>query len=817
MKVLKFGGSSVANAERIRRLGEIVVREYKNIGRLAVVVSAFQGVTDTLINMGMIASTGSIAYRKELDQLQERHREVASTLVSGDDLEALLLMVTEYFKEVSDTLHGVMLVKELSDRSLDLIMSYGEQLSATIIASFLKQTLSNVEYLDARKVIVTNRLFGSAVIDEEVTYQKIREYFDVGSVLPVITGFIAATSAHETTTLGRGGSDFTAAIVGAALHVDAIEIWTDVDGVMTADPRKVPKAFAIPQMSYQELMEMSHFGAKVVHPPTIAPAMRQRIPIWIKNTFRPEVKGTEVIYSVDNHQEALIRGISSVDNISLLRLEGNGMIGVPGVASRLFGALARNQISVMIITQGSSEHSICFAVMPDQAERAREVADQEFSLEHGAGLIESVVITSNVSVIAVVGDNMHEMPGVSGRFFGALGRNGVNIIAIAQGSSELNITCLIHREDEGKALTAIHDEFFLSHVASINLFLVGIGLIGKALIQQIKQQVEHLRREFNLEIKVCGIANSRKMLFSSQGICLDNWKEHLEASTQSMEIDGFIRHMKKANLARSIFVDCTANDLIASKYGEVLDSSISVVTPNKRANSSSNEEYQTLKRLAQMRGVDYYYETNVGAGLPVISTIVDLLLSGDKIHRIDAILSGTLSYIFNLFQDGVPFDVIVKKAKELGYTEPDPREDLNGMDVARKILILARECGYPLELDDVVVEPLLSEKCYDVGSIEEFFSVLGQYSEPLNTKRDQASKEGCVLRYIATLNEGKASVNLEVVDPSHPFYSLSGSDNIVAIHSSRYHEQPLVIKGAGAGADVTAGGVFADIIKIGKR
>ncbi|MEM1283263.1 MAG: bifunctional aspartate kinase/homoserine dehydrogenase I [Chlamydiota bacterium] len=817
MKVLKFGGSSVADAERIESLSKIIINEHERNAQIAVVVSALKGVTDTLINMGTTASTGSDVYLSDLETLHDRHNKVAKKLISQKDLFDLLTIIESYFNDLSDTLHGVRLVKELSDRTLDLIMSYGEQLSATIIAAFLRLKLPDIEYLDARKIIVTNRAFGSASIDEEVTYQKIRNYFNEQNKLPVITGFIAATSAQETTTLGRGGSDFTASIVGAAMNADAIEIWTDVDGVMTADPRKVPKAFAVPQMSYQELMEMSHFGAEVVYPPTIAPAMRYKIPIWIKNTFRPNVDGTKVTVEVNNQKNMLVRGISSVDNVSLLRLEGNGMIGIPGVASRLFGALARNQISVMIITQASSEHSICFGILPEYYKLARDVVDQEFSLERSAGLIDPVVVDNDVSMIAVVGENMSEMPGVSGRFFGALGRNGVNVIAIAQGSSEFNITCLINKKDESKALNVIHDEFFLSNVATINLFLIGTGLIGQALIKQIKLQVEYLRNDFNLEVKVCGLADRKTMLFDSDGIDLSCWREGLSNSTQSMEVNEFIRQMNEANLGRSIFVDCTASDLVASKYAEVINSSISVVTPNKRANSSSYQEYKQLNKLARLRGVDFYYETNVGAGLPIISTIHDLLLSGDKIHRIEAVLSGTLSYIFNEFQQGIPFHTIVQKAQKLGYTEPDPREDLNGMDVARKILILARECGHALELEDVTVEALLPQAVFDAESIDQFFSLLGEHSKGLNDRRDQVVKQGKALRYIASFVDGVASIKLEDVDALHPFYSLSGSDNIVAIYSSRYNDQPLVIKGAGAGADVTAGGVFADVIKIGKR
>lgn len=814
MRVLKFGGSSIKDAKRIRAVEEIVT-SYEL--PLVVVVSAIKGTTDTLINMGTIASTGSVGYLEEIENLQDIHEKVAKELVEEKALEELLKEIRSLFLELSDTLHGVSLVKELSDRTLDLIMSYGERLSAFILTSFLKQRISPVICVDGRDIIVTSSTFGNAVVDYETTNKKIKEAFKGPFQMAVVTGFIAATLLEETTTLGRGGSDYTAAIIGAALDAEAIEIWSDVDGVMTADPRKVSHAFAIAEMSYQELMEMSHFGAKVIHPPTIAPAMHQGIPLLIKNSYHPKASGTQVVPSVPFSRRELVRGISSIDHVSLLRLEGSGMIGVCGVASRLFAVLASHQISIMMISQASSEHSICFAVLPDQAIEAKRVVDKEFSLEYQAGLIDRIAVTDHVSVIAVVGENMHEMPGVSGRFFSALGCNGINIVAIAQGSSERNITCIVESLDEEKALNVIHDEFFLSKVATIHLFLVGVGLIGSALIQQIQEQVHHLHKDLSLEIKLCGLANSQKMILQKDGIAITKWQEVLESSTEKMEIGEFIRRMSGANLSNSIFVDCTASREVADSYLPIIEESISVVTPNKRANSGSYEYYRTLKRRARQRGVEFSYETNVGAGLPVVSTLEDLLLSGDKIEKVEAILSGTLSYIFNNFSGSISFDEIVKQAESLGYTEPDPREDLGGIDVARKILILARECGYPLEMEEVTVEPLLPGVCFSVKSIEEFYKELKKASLGLNQRRDQAANNRKVLRYVASLEKGKALVKLIEVDSTHPFYTLSGSDNIVAIYSKRYSTNPLVVKGAGAGADVTAGGVFADIIKIGKR
>jgi len=817
MRILKFGGSSVKSAECINNVIDIIYQTFQKDPEIAVVVSAFQGVTDTLINLGRIAASGSDDYTTPLENMRGRYLNVAQELLDETQIDPVFLQTTVLFKELSDALYGIMLIKEMSDRSLDLIMSYGEQLSATIIAAALKLKIPLAEYLDARKLIITNRSFGSAVIDEEVTYKKIKEYFTVNQVVPVITGFIASTSGNETTTLGRGGSDFTAAIIGAAMQADAVEIWTDVDGVMTADPRKVPEAFPIPSMTYQELMEMSHFGAKVVHPPTIAPAMHHKVPIWIKNSFNKEAPGTEVMPSFKNHTSTLIRGISSVDSIVLLRLEGAGMIGVCGVASRLFGALARESISVMIITQGSSEHSICFAVSPEHSFRAKELVDKEFALERRAGLVDEVVVTKDVSVVAVVGESMHESPGVSGRFFGALGKNGINIIAIAQGSSELNITCIVNRKDEKKALNVVHDEFFLSNTATIHLFILGVGLIGKSLLKQIYEQVDRLKDKYSLRIKVCGLANSKMMVLDPMGVSLDKWSESLVQSNEQMDVDKFITTMRKMNLGTSIFVDCTASDSIAENYASILNANISVVTPNKRANSASYASYVRLKNIADLKGVKYFYETNVGAGLPILSTLMDLQLSGDKIIKIESILSGTLSYIFNNYVGEITLKEIVKKAQSLGYTEPDPREDLNGMDVARKILILARECGYPLEIDDVTIEPFLPKSCFEEPSIDAFYETLNTHAKDLEGIKQKAESMGKCLRYIAKLENGKASVLLQVVGDDHPFHSLSGSDNIVAIYTERYCDNPLVIKGSGAGAEVTAGGVFADIIRIGKR
>ncbi len=817
MKVLKFGGSSVKDAERIQVVLDLVYQTFKKDPKVLVVVSALQGVTDKLINMGTIACSGSDLYLSELKELSVRHSKVTAALFSDHDVQEIDLILKNLFEELHDLLHGIFLIRELSDRSLDLIMSYGEQFSANIIGLALKKKIPHAEYLDARKLLVTNCSFGKAVLEEDISYRKIREYFAEKNVVPVIPGFIASTVGGETTTLGRGGSDFTAAIFGAALDVEKIEIWTDVDGVLTTDPRKVSKATSIPEMSYRELMEMSHFGAKVIHPPTIAPAMRKKIPLVIKNTFNPEARGTEVKNFDHPQTKNLITGISSIDKVVLLRLEGAGMIGVCGTASRLFGALAKESINVILITQSSSEHSICFAVMPNYAERAKNLVDREFALERGAGFVDPVVITENLSVIAIVGEGMHQHPGVAGKFFSALGKKGINIVAVAQGSSELNITCLIRSEDEKKALNIIHEEFFQPETKNLYLYMIGTGGIGHALLNQIEKKKSDLEKSQGLKIILSGIADSKHMLINSDGIDLANWEKELHSSSSVSNLQTFIHEMEKNEFGKAIFIDCTADEKIAGMYEEILLKGISVVTPNKKANSGSYNRYQSLKKLSEKNGVKYFYEANVGAGLPVISTLSDLVLSGDHIVKIEAILSGTLSYIFNHYSAQNSFSEIVKKAHSLGITEPDPRDDLNGLDVARKLLILSRELGYQLELRDIKVDPLLSPEAFCSSlSPEEFLVKLEHNSDTLEKKRNNASANNKKLRYVGKIEKGNVAVELIEVDTSHPFYNMSGTDNVIAIYTERYGDNPLVIKGAGAGPEVTAGGVFADIIRIGR-
>lgn len=813
-RILKFGGSSVGTPERIKSVIEIIEKAYARSPHIAVVVSAFGGVTDQLIALGKTAVRGKDDYQNLLTEVIERHKTSAKILIHPDKLPNVLMALDQTFFELQSILEGISLIKELSPKTLDLLMSFGERLSAFIITEAALPSIPQARFLDARDLIKTDRSFGGARVDFKETNRNISKYFHDIACMPIMTGFIGSSQENETTTLGRGGSDYTAAIVGAALIVKVIEIWTDVDGVMTADPRKEPYAFSIPEMSYKEAMEMSYFGAKVIHPPTIVPALEKSIPLLVKNSFHPEAPGT-LIGTDSSKSESLICGISSIDNAVLLCIQGSGMVGVCGIAKRLFGALAEKDINIILISQGSSEHSICVAVSPSFADLAKEAIEREFALEMQAHMIDEVAMERNLSVIAVVGENMCRTPGIAGKLFGALGKNGVNVIAITQGSSELNITVVVKKEDEVKAIQLVHEAFFLSPRKTLNIFLAGVGLIGRTLLKQIESHAQTLRDEYALDIRVIGLANSRNMAFNPQGIRLEEWNEVLNRASEKMVVEAFIERMLHLNLMNTVFVDCTSSQAVADAYEMILRASISIVTPNKKANSGSYENYKKLKEMTTKNGAKFLYGSNVGAGLPIISTINELVRSGDKILKVEAILSGTLSYLFNSFTEEKVFSEVVQEAQKRGYTEPDPRDDLNGMDVARKLLILSRESHCPLEMDDIAVQRILPEDCFLASSIEDFYVKLQSHDEQLAARRREAQKEGKVLRYIAKFEQGQGSVSLQAVGPEHPFYHLSGSDNIIAITSKFYRENPLVIKGQGAGAEVTAGKVFTDIIRLG--
>jgi aspartokinase/homoserine dehydrogenase 1 len=839
MLVLKFGGTSVGSPEALERLVAIV-QDREHAGKVrVVVVSALNGVTDSLIDCARRAvgrDTGHDGdYTGILRQLEGRHLALSASLLEGEERKAADGYISSLFAELKRTLDGVNILKELSGRILDHVMSFGEQLSAFLAARIVSARGVTAEYLDSRLLIKTDAAYGSARFLPEESYRNIRSYFEKRPFLQIATGFTGSTMEGLTSTLGRGGSDLSAAIYGAALNAETVEIWTDVDGILTADPKLVKNAFRIEAISYEEAMELSHFGAKVLHPPTIKPALEKGIPIRIRNTFNPGGGGTRISNDAEESPYP-IRGISSLGNVTLVCLQGSGMVGVAGFSSRLFGALARKGISVILISQSSSEYSICFAVDPRDGPPARQAIMEEFDREIGSGSIEMPIVEPELSIIAVVGSRMKHISGISGKVFHALGRNGVSVVAIAQGSSELNISAVVARQDEAKALNAIHEAFFLSGIRSVNLFLVGIGLIGGTLLDQIAGHREVLADEHKIRINLAGVANSRYMIFDPNGLDPQQVRARLRnagsgsadageypassgdsgAEMLPFNLSAFLSRMRAYNLPNTAFCDCTPGNDVASCYADILRSSIPIITPNKKANSGSLEYYHTLTSYAKDWGIPYLYETTVGAGLPVISTLRDLFLSGDKVRRIEAVLSGTLSFIFNTFDGSKPFSDLVREAKAKGYTEPDPRDDLNAMDAARKALILARECGMSLEFEAVTVEPILPPACFEASGVESFFEELKKADEAFEKRRIAAAAKGKALRYVAIIEEGSARLALREEGPDSPFRSLVDSDNIVVITSDRYSRLPMVIKGPGAGAQVTAGGVFADIVRIAR-
>ncbi len=817
MKILKFGGSSVAQPERIEQIVKILKDYYSQGEKFTVVFSAFGGVTDSLIAMSQAAEKGhEEEYLQLFEFFSQRHISTVKALLNESMQKMVLPELLENHQTLKNLLKGIFLVREASRRTMDYVLSFGERNSAYIITHVLQQHGINAHYLDARKVIKTDKNFGSAKVDFKLTYANIKDYYNNNPGVQVVTGFISSAKGGLTTTLGRGGSDYTASLLAAGMDATLIEIWTDVDGVLTADPRKVKKAFTIPSLSFAEAMEMSHFGAKVIYPPTLLPALEKNIALVIKNTFNPDHPGTHISNDIESGNQ-LIKGISSIGEIALLTLQGSGMFGVPGVSGKLFGALAQGNINVVLITQGSSEHSISFAIKPKDAKRAKKLIDKAFEYEIKSTIIDPVIVEEELSVVAIIGENMRYQPGIAGRLFQALGKNGINCVAIAQGSSELNVSVVINKADETKALVALHEAFFLSDTRVLHIFMVGVGLIGSTLLEQVQKQAKYLVEKQSIEIKVAGLSNSRKMLFNESGIDLGNWKKILMESEESdkAHLPTFIQKMKDMNLSNSIFVDNTASEQVSTFYENILESSISISTPNKIATSSSYLQYERLKTIAKKRGVRFLYETNVGAGLPVITTLNDLINSGDRILKIEGVLSGSLSFIFNSFNDGVNFSKIVREAKDRGFTEPDPRVDLNGIDVRRKLIILARETGLKIDAEDVVIENILPPACQEAESVPDFFEAIEAADDLFEQRRAEAAAQGQVLRMIARLENGEAKINLQAVDNSHPFYSLSGSDNMIVFTTERYKERPLVIRGPGAGAEVTAAGLFAEIITIG--
>jgi aspartokinase/homoserine dehydrogenase 1 len=816
MHVLKFGGSSVGNPARIRQVMDIVVRAHARHRNLIVVFSAFQGITDQLITLSRQAAAGDRKHLGGLRVVKRRHLDAVRDLLPARARRRAEAFVRPQLDDLSNVVHGVSFTKELTARTLDYIMSFGEVLSSFIIAEALRARRVPCTYTDSRQLIKADDTFGAGRVKYDVTYHTIRSYFRKHRGLHVVPGFIASTMDNDTVTLGRGGSDFTASLYGAALEAQEIEIWTDVDGVMTADPRKVEKAFSIPRMTYQEAMEMSHFGAKIIHPPTLQPALTKGIPLRIKNTFRPEFAGT-LIGADGAANRFAIRGISSIDEIALLRVQGGGLFGVAGIGKRIFTALASRGINVFLTTQASSEYSLCMAVLPDHAQAAKQVIEEELRYEIRDHAIDEVLIESGLSAIAVVGENMRRTTGVAGRLFQALGKNGINVVAIAQGSSELNISTVVSKADEAKALNALHEAFFLSGTTSLNLFIVGTGLIGGTLFRQIAQQRQMILHNRNLDVRVQAVANSRKMVFHPHGIPPHLWQQRMEEAKTPMKLGEFIRTMKAMNLPNSVFVDCTPARELVECYEEVLASSISIVTPNKTANAAPLAFYGRLREIALKHNARFLYETNVGAGLPIINTIQDLVAGGDRILRIDGVLSGSLSYILNAFSAGGKLSECIRDAFARGYMEPDPRDDLSGLDAGRKILILAREAGAALERRHTKVRPLLPASFSRGGTVEEFLRRLPKMDARFDALRRKAADEGKLLRYVASWQGREANVALQAVTPDHPAASLRGSDVTVALTTTNCREHPVIITGPGAGADVTATGVLADIIRAGRH
>jgi aspartokinase/homoserine dehydrogenase 1 len=815
MKVLKFGGTSVGTVESINQVIQILQENLNEGIKIAVVYSAMGGITNRLIEIGKLAAISDLAYLQLLKSVEDRHFAAVRGLIDVKNQSSAIAKVKGLLNELEDLLRGVFLIKELSARTNDFIVSFGERLSTTIVTEALKNRGLEAEYLDARKVIKTDDNFGYAEVITDLTNELVRKHFAQTNKLQCITGFIGSTIDGVTTTLGRGGSDYTGSIIGAALNATVIEIWTDVNGMLTSDPRKVKNAFTIPTITYAEAMELSHFGAKVIYPPSLTPAFQKNIPLKILNTFNHHHEGT-LVSKTASIKEYSITGISSIDDIALVNAQGGGMMGVAGVSAKLFSILAANKISVILISQASSEHSICFAVDPKTAYGVKEILDEGFAAEITQGLVDNISIEQNLSVIAVVGEGMKSSTGISGKLFTVLGKNGINVVATAQGSSELNISVVIYKKDITKALNAIHETFFQVDGLTLNLYLVGAtGLIGSTLLRQIQEQKEYLKQRKNLNIRLVGITNTKKMLLNEGGISLENWKEELLENGEIANIGSFVSDVQDLNLPYSVFVDCTADKNIVQYYYSLLSSSVSIVTPNKVANSGRYEQYFLLQKAAQKHGVKFLYETNVGAGLPIINTLQGLITSGDKINKIEAVLSGTLAYIFNNFKVGDRFVDVVKEAKAKGYTEPDPRDDLSGQDVARKILILSREAGLKLEPEDVKIINLLNDACLNAPSVEAFFEELEKDNDRFEKLLKDAEANDEVLRFVASLDsENNASIGLKTVGRSHPFFNLAGSENIISFTTERYKYNPLVVKGPGAGAEVTASGVFADIMSI---
>ena len=810
MKVLKFGGTSVGSSDSILQVKKIVESQE---GQVVVVVSAVGGITDQLIKAASLAKEGNHECFDIYSEVKEKHYNIISELFPLDVAQTIKFKVDQLFEEVSTIIKGVFMLKEMTVKSEAIISSFGERISSFMIS----ELISGASLYESQNYIITDKVFGRDAVDFEVTEEKLMETKAALGKVSVFPGYIASNKNNEITTLGRGGSDYTAAILAATFDASILEIWTDVNGFMTADPRIISRAYCIDSLSYSEAMELSHFGAKVIFPPTILPVYKKNIPILIKNTFNPDAKGTLINEQKEILPGKKIKGISSIKNVSLLTVQGLGMIGVTGIAMRMFKSMAQENINVILISQASSENSISVVIDTPVAERAVELVKEEFATEIALNQINNISIEKDMAVIAIVGENMKHTTGISGKLFDSMGKNGINIFAIAQGASELNISFVVKEKDLKKGLNTAHEAFFLSHFTRLNLFLIGTGTVGKMLIEKINAQSEKLMNDNKLKIRIAGITNSRKMLLDPNGINCNNILGDLMEKGETASLEVFKERIIDYNLANSVVVDCTANATISSIYQGMLESNISVVTANKIATSSEYDAYQKLKATALNKGVKFLFETNVGAGLPIIAPLNDLVMSGDKILKLEAVLSGTLNYIVNTVDENKPLSEVILEAKEKGYSEPDPRIDLSGTDVVRKILILAREAGYPLEQSDIEVTPFVPQKYMDCESLDQFMEEIKEQDDVFEAQRKDLVAQGKKLRYGAKLEDGKAVVGFIEVDSKHPFFELEGSNNIILINSEHYKEHPMQIKGYGAGAEVTAAGVFADIIKVANK
>jgi len=807
MKVMKFGGSSVGTPDSIKKVKQIVEAVEEPV---IIVVSALGGITDKLLAISQTASQGDASYQQELEGVVKAHQSLIQEVIpAGEEQQALACKVEGLLQELTNIFQGIYLIKDLSRKTSDTILSYGERLSSIIAAQ-----LCNAQWFDSRKFIMTERKQGKNFLDTDLTNKLIADTFSPIPQRALVPGFISTDkNTGDVTNLGRGGSDYTAAIIAAALDADSLEIWTDVDGFMTADPRVISTAYTINQLTYTEATELCNFGAKVVYPPTIYPVCHKNIPILIKNTFNPNGPGTCIKQEFSGSKEKAIRGISSINDTSLINVRGLGMVGVIGINKRIFRALADEGISVFMVSQASSENSTSIGVRDADSKKACAVLNEEFAKEIETGELFPVTSEGNLATIAIVGENMKHTPGIAGKLFGTLGRSGISVIACAQGASETNISFVVERHLLRKSLNVIHDSFFLSEYQVLNLFVCGIGTVGGSLLQQIHNQRQRLMQENGLQLNVVGIANSRKAIFSRAGIDLSNYRQTLTDHGVDSTPESLLSEIKGMNIFNAVFVDCTANAQVAGLYKELLDHNISVVAANKISASSSYDNYQQLKHIAHKRGVKYLFETNVGAGLPIINTINDLIHSGDKILKIEAVLSGTLNFIFNVISAEVPLSQAIRMAKDQGYSEPDPRIDLSGKDVIRKLVILGREAGYRLEQSDVEKHLFVPDQFFE-STLEEFWKEIPQLDAEFETKRQILESQGKRWRFVAKLENGHASVGLQEVNASHPFYGLEGSNNIILLTTERYKQYPMMIQGYGAGAEVTAAGVFADIMSI---